>query len=237
LIELASVEEPVIGEPGKVYSTAPRIASATDGRTFYIKNKSIEVIFKEVTGCRLAASCGLKVPDSYLCEFQSEIYAGVVAVPKAQRSMRPWLKSMDKINNTDDLYNVIAVDTWLANNDRNMGNLVGCASKDGRIDVYMIDFEASLALGPNPFTSTAIDPKALWPTAELGAILKVGKPKECPQGILEKIHQIQEKTIRSVVQPTAETLGGVTWSEDSIEVLLRRAAKIDAYVHDVWSAV
>lgn len=235
---MASVEDPVIGEPGKVYSTAPRIASAIDGRTFFIKNKSTEVIFKEVAGCRLAAACGLRVPDSYLCQFQSEIYAGVVAVPRAQRSILPWLKSMDRINNRDDLYNVIAVDTWLANNDRNMGNLVGCASKGGsRIDVYMIDFEASLALGPNPFTSTAIEPKMLWPTAELGAILKIGRPKECPQGILDRIHRMEEKIIRSAVQPTAETLGGVTWGEDSIEVLLRRAAKIHAHVHDVWSAV
>jgi hypothetical protein len=179
LIELASIEDPVIGEPGKVYSTGPRIASGLDGRTFYVKNKSLEVIFKEVVGCRLAAACDLKVPDSYLCKFQTEVYAGVVAVPKAQRSIRPWLQNIEKINNVGDLYNVIAVDVWLANNDRNMGNLVGCALKDGQIDVYMIDFEASLALGPNPFTSVAVEPKALWPTAELGAILKAGRPREC----------------------------------------------------------
>lgn len=179
----------------------------------------------------------MKVPDSYLCHFQSEVYAGVVAVPKAQRSIRPWLKSMERINNADDLYHVVAVDTWLANNDRNMGNLVGCPLKDGRIDVYMIDFEASLALGPNPFTSVAIEPKTLWPTTELGAILKAGRPKECPQGILDKIHNIEERTIRDLVNPCAATLEAITWGEDSIQVLLRRAAKIHDHVKAVWSAV
>jgi hypothetical protein len=50
------------------------------------------------------------------------------------------------------LFEVIAVDTWLVNDDRNMGNIVGSSVGDGRIEVFMIDFEKSRTLAQNPFT-------------------------------------------------------------------------------------
>jgi len=125
LIRLATIEAPVIGEPGKVFSTAPEVAIGEDGKTYYIKGRNNPTAFSEVAGCRLASAVGLRVPAASVCALNGELYGGVESVPKAQRNIRPWLRELRRINNPADLFSVIAVDTWLANDDRNMGNLVG----------------------------------------------------------------------------------------------------------------
>jgi hypothetical protein len=101
-----------------------------------------------------------------------ELYGGVESVPRAFRNIRPWLRVPQRINNSNDLFSVIAVDAWLANDDRNMGNLVGSRLGDGMIDVFMIDFEKSRTLAPSPFLgSGSLDPDKLWPGMNSGRIL------------------------------------------------------------------
>jgi hypothetical protein len=178
LIALTTLDEKVVGEPGKVYSTDPHVALGPDGKTYFVKGCNDAIAFKEVVGCLLAARCGLKIPLAALCTIgqNEDVYAGVEEVPNAQRNIRPWLRDRKRIRNREDLYGVIAVDTWLVNDDRNMGNLVGSPIGDGYIDVFMIDFEKSRALGPSPFTAIAeVEAKRLWPTAELGGLLRVGR--------------------------------------------------------------
>jgi hypothetical protein len=173
LIRLETIEGPVIGEPGKVFSTGPEVAIGEDGKTYYIKGCNSPIVFAEVVGCRLAAMFGLKVPKADVGLFGVDLCAAIESVPAVDRNIRPWLRDPVRIDNWEHLFEVIAVDTWLVNDDRNMGNVVGSSVRNGRIEVFMIDFEKSWTLAENPFISSgAMDPRRLWPTEELGTILR-----------------------------------------------------------------
>lgn len=144
------------------------MAIGADRLTYYIKGRNNPTAFSEVAGCRLAALAGLKVPPAHVADFGGDRYAAVESVPRAQRNIRPWLQDLARINNPLHLFEVIAIDTWLVNDDRNMGNIVGAATGKGRVDAYMIDFEKSRTLAENPFmASGAVEPRHLWPTAEI----------------------------------------------------------------------
>jgi hypothetical protein len=177
----------------------------------------------------------LRVPAAYVGHWAEGLYAAVESVPNHQRNIRPWLDDPHRISNFDDLFAAIAVDIWLANTDRNMGNLVGSTLGDGRIDVFMIDFEKSRSLLRDPFIGCgSIDPGDLWPTDELGAYLRKIRRARCPQAILDRIERISEQQIVSIVSPVAAELHFVDWHDSSIEVLFRRAQKIVTLVEEVW---
>lgn len=213
------------------------MALGPNGKTYFVKGCNHAIAFKEVAGCRLAACCELKVPPASLCTIGNgqDVYAGVEEVPNAQRNIRPWLSEQNRIKNREDLYGVIAVDTWLVNDDRNMGNIVGSSIGDGSVDVYMIDFEKSRTLGPNPFMSIGeVESKRLWPTAELGALLRTGRPAKAPERILQAIKALTEHQVRDIVSMLAGEFPLVTWHENTIELLLKRASKVDELVEAVW---
>jgi hypothetical protein len=183
----------------------------------------------------LASVVGLRVPTASVCSLNGELFGGVESVPRAQRNIRPWLRDVRRINNLTDLFSVIAADTWLANDDRNMGNVVGSSLGDGRIDVFMIDFEKSRTLAQNPFMgSGTLEPTRLWPRAELGQILRRIQPKSCPEPILERIKRMTPLQISDVVMPIAAELPFIGWYGASVEVLSRRAKNIVRLVEEVW---
>jgi hypothetical protein len=133
------------------------------------------------------------------------------------------------------LFSVIVVDTWLTNDDRNMGNLVGSSLGDGRIDIFMIDFEKSRTLGANPFIgSGSVDPKRLWPRDELGDVLRRIRPAKAPDAMLNRIKGFSQQQISDIVLPVAAELPFVDWQDSSVEVLYRRAQNIDRLVGAVW---
>jgi hypothetical protein len=114
LITLATLDSPVIGPVGIVFSTAPQTATGSDGKTYYVKGCDGEVAFSEVVGCLLAREAGLRVPVAGVCSFNGQLCAGVEEVEHPIRTVVPWLTNADGILNRNDLYAVIAVDTWLA---------------------------------------------------------------------------------------------------------------------------
>jgi hypothetical protein len=236
LISIRTIEKSVVGEPGKVYSTAPEVAIGDDGKTYFIKGRNSPVAFSEVAGCRLAAIAGLNVPIAHVGFFGDAFYAAVESVPTPYRDIRPWLRDLQRIANESQLFETIAVDTWLVNDDRNMGNLVGSPLGGGRISLFMIDFEKSRALADSPFIgSGVVDPRRLWPTAELGSILRQIRPAQCPRGVIETIRSISVQQLQDSLLPIAADLPFVSWHESSIEFLARRARNIDSLVENVWA--
>jgi hypothetical protein len=228
---------PVIGPGGLVFSTGPKTATALDGTTYYVKGWDSEVAFSEVVGCLLAREVGLRVPAAAVCSFGGQLCAGVMEVERPIRSIAPWLRRADRILNRNDLYAVIAVDTWLANDDRNMSNVVGSPAEDGRIMLSMIDFEKSRTLRRNPTIESArVAPRALWPTSELGGVLRQSKPQMPPADTVQRIEALTRQRIESIIRPIAEELPFVDWQENSIDVLLNRAARIRALLEEVWRA-
>ena len=180
---------------------------------------------------------GLHAPTANVGEFAGDLYAAIEAVPRAERNIEPWLKSLDRIENQSHLIEVMAVDTWLVNDDRNMGNVIGSSIGEGRVRVYMIDFEKFRTLGQNPFISSgSVDPKYLQPKEDLRKLLSQRRPSKFPTEIMDKIRVVSGEQIMETIAPVAKELPYVNWWEDSVEVLCRRAKNIDTLVNEVWSA-
>ena len=178
-VDLLTMDSRVCPPPGMVYSTDPHRAEGEDGHSYFVKGPDVEVVFAELAGCSLAASVGLPVPPVATCAYNGSLYAGSRKVEF--REMRPLLKSTARLQNAADLYNMIVVDVWLANPDRNMGSLVGTQLGRGKLEMMFIDFEKAVALRPNPLLQTSmLTPRQVWPTGELGTSLRQSKPLYAP---------------------------------------------------------
>ena len=196
-----------------------------------------DVAFSEVVGCLLATEAGLRVPRAAVCSFNGQLCAGVVEVDRPIRTIAPWLVNANSVANRNDLYAVIVVDTWLANDDRNMGNLVGSPADDGRILLSMIDFEKSKTLGRNPTIESArVEPRRLWPTGELGTLLRQTKPPAPPADSIRKIQAVSRQRIEELIRPVAQELPFVDWCDGSIDVLVNRAERMRGLLEEVWRA-
>src|SRR5207244_2350028 len=71
--------------------------------------------------------------------------------------------------------NAVAVDVWLANTDRNIGNVLARPRSDKKFELVFIDFEKSLTLRPFPVILSNIQPGKLWPTGDLGHEIRAKK--------------------------------------------------------------
>lgn len=238
-IELLTRDEPVTAPAGLVYSTNPRTAEATDGRgRYFVKGPEPEIVFAEMAGCLLAGKVGLHVPTVAACLFDGLTYCGTREVADVGRNIEPWLRAPERVTNFSDVYSVIAVDVWLANTDRNMGNVLGRSAGKGRVDLIMIDFEKSTALRPNPTVQCPlVEAKKLWPREALGALLHKKKPIQPPTVVTGKIVDFVAKrsNVADVVGAVANVCPGVTWAENSIDVLVNRGSTITKLVGEVWA--
>lgn len=232
---LLTIDEPVIAPKGLIYSTSPRRAEGDDRRSYFIKGDSNETVFAEIGGCILASALGLPVPAVALCDFEGMLFAGSADL-RGIRDVSAWLRDRDKIENVTDLLRVVAVDTWLANTDRNWGNLIGESSGHEKIRLFFIDFEKSVALRPMPLMSTAeIKSNELWPRGELGSLIRGWGFLHPPQDILKKISEFNLEHCIELLSPLATALG-IDWLESSCETLSRRSAQIQPLVEGVWNS-
>ncbi len=194
--------------------------------------------FSEVAGCLLARAAGLNVPVASVCRFENHLWAGVEEVHQPIRNIAPWLERRDKILNADDLYGVIVVDTWVANDDRNMLNIVGSSAGAGNIELSMIDFEKSRTLRRGPIIeSTSLDLRRIWPRGELGTMLRKTKPATAPLDLILQVEGMARQTVETIVRSVAADLPFVDCWEDSIEVLVRRSARIRVLLEELWRAI
>jgi len=186
----------------------------------------------------LAREIGLPVPDVAACGFDQETYAGSAKVDDAVRDIEPWLNRRKQIRNFDDLFGVLVVDVWLANKDRNIGNVIGRPMHGGKIEFVFIDFEKSVALHPSPIvSSTMLKPRELWPSGTLGRALKAKRPLFPPADVIDKIHSLATERCAEIIHESAAAMGrAVGWEEDSVNALSKRAGKIQELAEEVWAA-
>jgi hypothetical protein len=235
--DLITLDSPVAAPAGIVYSTNPHKAEASNGKTYFVKGPELEVVFGEIAGCLLASTVGITVPPVAICTAGQDKLAGSEKVDQAFRDASIPLKRPQNVANFQDLYNVIVVDSWLGNTDRNSGNLLAVPSGK-RVELVMIDFEKSVALRPHPLIqSTMIEYRRLWPTEDLGRYAREHKPLLPPQAILESIGRINEGRCREILRPLIQALDTVQWAEDSIGAVANRAANIGRIVGEVWRSI
>ena len=85
-------------------------------------------------------------------------------------------------------------------------------------------------------SSGNVEPRRLWPTAELGQILLSGRPTTRPTEVLNRVRTLSREHIDELLRAVAEDFPLATWCESSAELLHRRAQDLDRLVEAVWQA-
>lgn len=113
-----------------------------------------------------------------------------------------------------------------------MGDPVGGSG----VELVIIDFEKSKGLRPNPIIESGmVDFRSLWPTGELGEILREHKPLMPPPAIVDRVRQIGHNRCAALIAEVGDKFGPVNWADNCTEALSRRAARIDEIARQVWT--
>lgn len=237
-VQLLEEPQPVTPPKGLIYSTKPLHARATDGHTYILKGPETSVVFAEAACYQLAAHVGLSVPPCRLCTLPGS--GGVLFASRElrTRSALETLVTTGKVLNPELLEETIAFDVWVANEDRNMGNIVGeprATNGTGTVKLYAIDFEkAAVLAGTDRFTVTAMPAARFWPTGVLGDLCG---SLTVPTGFCARISAVQRAAVAGLVQQTVWDLNmpQVPWIDTAIDVLVQRASRIVTLVNEVWN--
>lgn len=239
-VDLLTKDSKVSAPSGVVYSTEPHTAESETGSTYFIKGPQQEIVFAELAGCELAREIGVIVPEVAACLFNADVYAGSQAVKDALRDVEPFLSRPTRVTNYSDLYAVAVADIWLANKDRNLGNIIARASKQGAtVQFVAIDFEKSAALRPTPTILSAMVPaRLLWPSGSLGASMRASRPLVPPSVTMTAISSFTEDRCRAILEDVQTALGNpVPWLDDSIHAVVSRSNRIEQLVEEVWRSL
>lgn len=235
-INLLTLDEDVAGPDNIVYSTSPQTATVEDGTKYFVKGPDPIIAFAELAGCLLAQAVGLVVAPVSVCCFESDKFCGSQEVATIGRNVAPWLDPK-RTTNFQDLYAAVVVDVWLANIDRNLGNVVARGIPGGKAELVFIDFEKSAALRPNPRISpNMIPPAQLWPSGELGDILRRAKPLHPPAPAISKIQAFvkQPQGVQSIIRSVCAQLEEVEWWDGSVDTVISRGSAIQKLAGEVW---
>jgi hypothetical protein len=237
-INLLTLDDPVRPPSGIVYSTSPQKAEGENEVSYFTKGPALEIVFAELAGCTLATEVGLVVPDVAACVWSEEVLAGSADV-KFDRDASHWLGRRERVVNFGDLFDAIVADIWLANEDRNMGNVLARSAIGRQVEFVFIDFEKSATLRPSPIIrSNMLEPRQLWPTSELGQALGAIRPPHPPQHIIQRIRTLSEARCSEIIHDAVEAIGiEVPWEENSIQALMGRAGRIQQLAEEVWRAI
>lgn len=236
-IELLEEPERVVPPPGIVYSTNPLHARATDGHTYILKGPDTKVVFAEATCYQLAELLGLSVPRYGLCKVPVK---GVFLASQEvrTRSAVDELLRVGKVLNPELLPQAVAFDVWVANEDRNLGNVVGepsASNGTGSVKLYAIDFEKAAVLnGVDRFTVTALAASKFWPAGTLGGLCEKAA---MPTAFCARIGAMTRTGIDGVLHRSVWDLDmpEVPWLDTAVDVLVQRASKIASLVGEVWN--
>ena len=235
-VNLVTFDDPVIPPPGVIYSTNPRRAEGANGVPYFVKNTDPKVVFAEIVGCRLAREVGLPVADIAACVGDEGMYAGSARV-RGVRHIDPWLAQPLKVVNFDVLFDVVVVDTWLANPDRNIESVLGRDAGGGNVALVFIDFERSVTLHPNPIIlSGNVELRDLWPNGKLGTILRENKIDKPPQDIIGRIAAVTKERCSAIIDEAEAAIGSpVDWDDNCAHALASRATRIQKLAEEVWA--
>jgi hypothetical protein len=154
---------------GKSYSTEPRVGEATNRKRYFVKGPDPAVVAAESLAYLVAQRVGLDVPewaltivDGSLC-FASEaceLQSGVAALLQLRGGANPmfWPR-------------VVAFDMWIANHDRDDGNVVARVLRNRVRQFLAIDFEkANLLRGQSLISVNMLESSHFMPRGRLATI-------------------------------------------------------------------
>ena len=239
LVDLAEAK-PLKSPERLIYSTKPFAGICSDGKHYVIKGSLDPAVVKaEAAAYILAPIVGIPVPEwTFVSAPQKAAYPlfGSRMVPGV-RDVSAWLES-DIAQYQDILAKIIVFDIWIANTDRNLGNLISRSTPkthDGRIDLIAIDFEKAVAVrSATPRIDIAsVQTENLWPSDQLGRIIgRLPKPE------IEWISTLGTYSLEILAPALQEAQIAIglesDWHTNIAAMLVDRAAKLPELIEEVW---
>jgi hypothetical protein len=236
IIDMVGGGVPIHAPAGMVYSTGPESWWDDQQGSYVVKGPEVGVVAAELAAYAFARRLNVAVPDWSAARLPSKpgIFFASHKLEGAIRDVEPWLRRRDPKLLTE-LGQIVILDIWLANEDRNLGNLLGRpAGENRRVELVAIDFEKAATLRhAQPIISTAnLPPERLWPREDLGRAL-AGWP--APADFIGHVEGLADEDIQRVVDNTRQVLGDIfTWADSSINVLCARRRRIGDLAREVW---
>lgn len=226
---------------GVIYSTGPKMYFCDDEYEYVVKGFGcVEVVRAEASAYKLAAEIGIPTPPWKFIRVPGEKHGlfGSQLQKNVVREIDAHVKR-GRVSNPAVLSEIVGFDVWLANVDRNIGNLLGraCAVTNGSsdIEIVAIDFEQSITVRdatPRMICST-LDPKRLWPREELGVLLSNLPPPT--SSFVARIKALDSDKISGLLSTVAGDLGlGQEWLDLCVSVLVERGEHIEKLLMEVW---
>jgi len=233
LVERGKLEPP----EGIVYSTAPATSFDEDGESYVVKGPDPDIVRAETLAHLLAAELGIETPEFALGRYpdddRGQLYFASVKLTDAMRDVDVLLASKIDAASVVFLGELVTFDAWIANFDRNIGNLLARKRGSGW-GLVAIDFEKSQTMrGSAPIVETgSLDPKKLRPTGLLG---KVIKPPLQADGFIRRLKELDDMQIEAVVGRVKSAIGAWPSAESTIKVLKQRKNQIDKIIKEIWT--
>jgi len=241
-VELAVKGGPMEKPLNIVYSTDPQVAMTENGSKYCVKGaEDAGIVLAEILGHVLAGILQIPVPDFAVGRFEEggpPVFASAL-LENAVRDVESWVK-VNRVTDITMLSRLIALDVWLANNDRNIGNLlgrVGSSSKDGSIELVAIDFEkAAIVRKIAPTIEIpGMPPKSFWPRGVLGTYCKTRA--KITDAALSKFAGLSDGLIQSAVSNTfaAVRVNNAEKIDTVTTILKKRRDHIESLVRSEWN--
>jgi hypothetical protein len=222
---------------GIVYSTDPLASMDEAGNQYIVKGPDLNIVVSEAIAYILAGELGIMTPGFALGYFADDESALWFASAKEENVIRGGDRLLSACPSASTILAMgalVAFDAWIANTDRNSGNvLVRGSAKE--LEIVAIDFEKAEALrGPHPLMqSTVVDPKKLRPTGDLARA--VTQPVQWG-GFLQRLQDLPDDTIKDAVQTVESAVGSsFTWADSTCQALQKRKMKLPQILTEIWS--
>ncbi len=221
---------------GCVYSTKPSLWLDSTSTEYVVKGPAVEVVAAELVSHLIANRLGILVPPFAIAKSNGAdgLWFASKLIKVAFRAIDPQLGHGDA-NAINQVARVILLDIWLANVDRNIGNLLGRGNEGlGDIEVIAIDFEkARVVTSHYPLVEVnTIAASDLWPQGVLGDYMTGCR---IPRDLVEAIQAVPDSEIHNLVTQVSRTVGpSYGWADSTAQAIISRRKNISKLVREVW---
>lgn len=224
---------PMRAPSGIVYSTSPRLFECDDGETYVIKFPGLPGVIAECVCHMLAKQIEVPVPDfAITLSHQGEWGFCSRYRSDAIRDALPFLRGHRHQTLMLQMSDIMALDVWVGNVDRNLGNLL-VGGRDGENVLIAIDFEKAVAVTQEHPTADLMmrQDREFWPSELLGQICN-GAP--FPRH-LALIAQNAARWTSAILDTMAQSFGlEYHWRSATEHVLLSRADGLQQICEQLW---
>lgn len=237
-VRALEVPKAVESEGLTIYASNPRQALCDDGRRYVLKGPDLAQIVAEYMGYTLAKHVELPVPEFALCRpnASSEV---LFASRMSDRALRFPADSMLRIDKSGIglLADCVVFDVWVANEDRNPGNIIGepiGGFANPSISYLLIDFERSLLLsGTSGLEVNMFSPSRFMPKPALKDLL----PRPAVRSaLLDRIGSVTPAIILGHFTDLENAIGErISWRDSATHHLVSRATKLTTLVREAYN--